>query len=199
MPGWIVGAECWKRTTPILDLGCNAGYEARSLTRWGLSVVAADFSGKALELTRRRTLEAGTCNLDLTRHLPFPDAHFGALAASLSLHYLPWRQTVEILEKVRRCLAPGGHLLACLNSTRDARHAATTKGEIEPHLCLVRGQPKRLFDRGDIDALFFPTWTLEYAGEPRVATGTKRRRGRSSRKSNRRSVGRWPRANSQRL
>lgn len=158
----VLGAN---RGSPVLDLGRGAGYEARSLTRWGFSGVAADFSEKALELTRRRVPEAETRNLDLTRRLPFPDAHFGVVVASLSLHYFPWCQTVEVLEEVRRCLVPGGYLLARLNSTRDVRYAVTPKEEIGPNFYLVHGHPKRLFDREDIDALFPSTWTLEHASE----------------------------------
>jgi ubiquinone/menaquinone biosynthesis C-methylase UbiE len=128
-------------------------------------VVAADFSEKALELTRRRAPGAETRNIDLTHPLPFPDAYFGAVVASLSLHYFPWGQTEKILDEVRRCLVPGGHLLARLNSTKDARYAAATKEEIEPNLYLVKGYPKRLFDREDIEALFSPNWILERATE----------------------------------
>ena len=150
---------------PVLDLGCGAGEDARSLARWGLAVVAADFSEKALEIAGRRVPAAETRNVDLTRGLPFADSSFGVIVASLSLHYFPWPETVEILRDVRRCLAPGGHLLARLNSTRDAYHAAIEKEEIEKNFYLVRGHPKRLFDREDVAALFSPGWTIENASE----------------------------------
>ncbi len=77
------------RNAPILDLGCGAGDDARSLTRWGLEVVAADFSEKALRATRRRAPRAETKNVDLTRGLSFPNDHFAVIIASLSLHYFP--------------------------------------------------------------------------------------------------------------
>jgi len=150
---------------PVLDLGCGAGEDAQCLTRWGFEVVAADFSEKALELTSRRAPEAETKRVDLTDGLPFPDAHFGAIVASLSLHYFPWLETVEILADVRRCLVPGGHLLARLNSKNDAYYAAAPKEEIEPNFHLVNGFPKRLFDRDDVIALFSPDWKIEDAGE----------------------------------
>lgn len=153
------------RDAPVLDLGCGAGEDARSLSRWGFEVVAADFSEKALELTGRRVPEAETRLVDLTRGLPFPDAHFGAIVASLSLHYFPWPKTVEVLEDIRRCLVPGGHLLARLNSTNDARYAAARKEEIEPNYYLVNGSPKRLFDLEDVYALFSPNWAIGDMGE----------------------------------
>ena len=153
------------RDAPVLDLGCGSGEDARSLSRWGFEVVAADFSEKALELTRGRAPEAETERVDLTRGLPFPDGHFGAVVASLSLHYFPWAETVEILEDVRRCLRPGGHLLARLNSTNDRRYAGGRKEEIGPNFYLVAGTPKRLFDRESVDALFAPNWRAEAVNE----------------------------------
>ncbi|WP_166179127.1 class I SAM-dependent methyltransferase [Rubrobacter tropicus] len=146
------------REAPILDLGCGAGYDARTLTRWGFRVVAADFSEKALERTSRLAPKAETKNVDLTRGLPFADSSFGAIVASLSLHYFPWQKTEEILEDARRCLTPDRHLLARLNSTSDAHYTAAQKEEIEPNFYLVDGHPKRLFDRQSVDALFARGW-----------------------------------------
>lgn len=153
------------RSAPILDLGCGAGEDALLLSRWGFGVVAADFSEKALGLAGRRAPEAETGRVDITRGLPFPDAHFGAVVASLSLHYFPWSETVRVLEDVGRCLVPGGHLLARLNSTNDPHYAAARKKEIEPNFYLIDGSPKRLFDRDDVVALFRPDWKMVDAVE----------------------------------
>lgn len=153
------------RHAPILDLGCGTGRDARFLARRGFDVVAADFSEKALEITHRRAPQAETRNIDLTRALPFPEASFGAVVASLSLHYFPWRQTLTILEEIHRCLVPGGSLLARLNSTRDARYAAADKQEVELNFYLIDGHPKRLFDRDGVLALFATGWQLLEATE----------------------------------
>ena len=153
------------RDSPILDLGCGAGEDVLLLSRWGFRVVAVDLSEKALELTRLRAPQAETEHVDLTGGLPFPDAHFGAIVAGLSLHYFPWSKTVEVLEDVRRCLVPGRHLLARLNSTNDPHYAAARKEEIEPNFYLVDGSPKRLFDRDDVVALFSPGWNVESVAE----------------------------------
>jgi ubiquinone/menaquinone biosynthesis C-methylase UbiE len=153
--------------SPVLDLGCGDGRAARFLTERGFSVVATDFSEKALEITRRKAPAAKTQNVDLTRGLPFPDASFGVIVASLSLHYFPWRQTTEILADVRRCLRPGGHLLARFNSTRDPRYRAAEKLPIENNFYLVDGMPKRLFDKQALDALFEKGWKI-LAAEERI-------------------------------
>ena len=153
------------RDAPILDLGCGAGEDARTLTRWGFRVVAADFSEKALEVTGKRAPGARTKNVDLKRGLPFPDDHFQAIVASLSLHYFPWLKTAEIFKDVRRCLTSDGHLLARLNSTRDDHYAAAQKKEIEPNFYLVDDHPKRLFDRKGINEIFARGWDLVSAAE----------------------------------
>jgi ubiquinone/menaquinone biosynthesis C-methylase UbiE len=156
------------RGSPVLDLGCGAGHDARFLTELGLAVVAADFSEEALEITRRMAPAAKTENVDLTRGLPFPDAHFSVIVASLSLHYFPWHQTTSILDDVRRCLQPGGYLLARFNSTRDPHYSAAEKRRIENNFYLVEEMPKRLFDRCDIATLFSAGWDTLTANERRT-------------------------------
>ena len=104
--------------------------------------------------------------MDLTRGLlPFPDARFKVIVASLSLHYFSWHQTIKILDDVRRCLKPGGLLLARFNSTRDPHYSATEKHEIENNFYLVGGMPKHLFDDHDIAILFATGWELLAADE----------------------------------
>ena len=150
---------------PVLDLGCGDGHDARFLTERGFPVIATDFSEKALEITRRTAPAAKTQNVDLTRGLPFPDASFGVIVASLSLHYFPWQQTTEILAEVRRCLQPGGRLLARFNSTRDPRYRAAEKQHIEDNYYLIGGLPRRLLDKQDLDALFEKGWEILAAEE----------------------------------
>jgi ubiquinone/menaquinone biosynthesis C-methylase UbiE len=151
--------------SPVLDLGCGAGQDTLFLTKLGLPVIAADFSEEALRITQRRAPAAKTENVDLTHNLPFPDAGFGLIVASLSLHYFPWHQTARLLEDVRRCLEPGGLLLARFNSTRDPYYSAAEKRQIENNYYLVDGMPKRLFDKHDVDKLFEKSWELLAADE----------------------------------
>jgi SAM-dependent methyltransferase len=153
------------RDVPILELGCGGGQDARYLTELGFSVIATDLSDDALELTRRRAPDANLQKVDLTRGLPFPDSAFRVIVASLSLHYFPWPQTVEIVDDVRRCLKPGGHLLARFNSTRDPHYYVAEKHEVEDNFYLVGGMPKRLFDTKCVDALFEESWEMMEAEE----------------------------------
>lgn len=166
-----------RRGSPVLDLGCGAGQDTRSLLDLGHTVVAADLSEKALEITRRRAPGAKMERVDLTRRLPFPDAHFGVVVASLSLHYFPWHETLRILDDVRRCIEPNGYLLARFNSTHDARYSTVERVKIEENFYLVEGMPKRLFDEASVNALFAKDWkvlavdertTSRYGGEKTI-------------------------------
>lgn len=150
---------------PILELGCGAGLDTRFLIERGFSVIATDFSEEALELTRRSTLTAEVMRLDMTLGLPFSNDEFQAVVASLCLHYFPWRETVEIVGEIHRCLEPGGFLLARVNSTNDEFYAKVKKQEIEPGFHLVDGMPKRLFESESIEALFAERWEIVSAEE----------------------------------
>lgn len=151
--------------TPVLDLWCGVGHDSRFLAERGLPVVAADFSEEALRLTSHAAPEAETKRLDMTFGLPFSDESFRAVAASLCLHYFPWDETVGIADEIHRCLRPGGHLLARFNSTNDEFHRDAEKEEIEAGFYLVKGTPKRLFDRESIEALFAEGWKVVGAEE----------------------------------
>ncbi len=153
----------------ILDLGCGAGHDSRFLAERGFPVVAADFSGEALRLTRHAAPEAETKRFDMTLGLPFSDSEFRAVVASLCLHYFPWDETVRIADEIRRCLEMGGHLFARFNSTNDQFHANAEKKEIEASFYFVGGTPKRLFDREGIEALFGEGWGI--VGIEERATG----------------------------
>ena len=89
--------------------------------------------------------------------MPFCDGAFGAVIASLCLHYFDWATTVAAVAEIRRCLAPSGLLLCRLNSVRDHLHGAGEGEEIEPGFYRQRARyaaSKRFFGSADLDRLF---------------------------------------------
>jgi ubiquinone/menaquinone biosynthesis C-methylase UbiE len=98
----------------ILDAGCGAGPTMAALRKAGASVVGFDVSAAMVDLARQRLgADADLRVADLAEPLPFGDAEFDDVVASLVLHYLEdWSGP---LAELRRVLKPGGRLLVSVN------------------------------------------------------------------------------------
>lgn len=94
----------------ILDAGCGAGPLSEALRAKGAVVTGFDSSAAMVSLARKRLGEdAELFVADLAAPLPFADAEFDDVVASLVLHYLEdWSGP---LAELRRVLKPGGRLL----------------------------------------------------------------------------------------
>jgi SAM-dependent methyltransferase len=94
----------------ILDAGCGSGPLFAALRDRGAIVTGFDKSAGMLELARRRLGDdADLRAAELGGPLPFPDATFDDVTASLLLHYLEdWGPA---LAELRRVLKPGGRLI----------------------------------------------------------------------------------------
>jgi SAM-dependent methyltransferase len=94
----------------ILDAGCGSGPLSAALRDRGAIVSGFDLSAAMIELARAR-LGAGADLVvhDLAEPLPYPDAAFDDVVASLVLHYL--EDWTEPLAELRRVLEPGGRLI----------------------------------------------------------------------------------------
>lgn len=170
--GRSVSADCdpwlerWRsilesaRQENVLELGCGSGRDSRYLTESGFRLIAGDYSPAALETCRQQAPLADVRVLDIRQPLPFGDNQFPVIVASLCLHYFPCFQTVAIMAEIRRCLAPGGFLLARVNSTGDIHHGAAGHPEVEPGLYRVDGELKRFFDQEAVERLVDATWKI---------------------------------------
>lgn len=98
----------------ILDAGCGSGPLSAALRVKGAVVTGVDASAAMVELARRRLgADADVRVADLGAPLPFADAEFDDVVASLVLHYLEdWALP---LAELRRVLTPGGRLLVSVN------------------------------------------------------------------------------------
>lgn len=98
----------------VLDAGCGSGPTFAALRDRGAVVTGIDASAGMLELARRRLgADADLRVADLADPLPFPDAAFDDVIASLVLHYLEdWGPA---LAELRRVLRPGGRLIMSVN------------------------------------------------------------------------------------
>ncbi len=98
----------------ILDAGCGSGPLAAALRDSGAVVTGFDVSAAMIDLARQRL--GGDADLhvaDLASPLPFADAEFDDVVASLVLHYL--EDWAGPLAELRRVLKPGGRLILSVN------------------------------------------------------------------------------------
>jgi ubiquinone/menaquinone biosynthesis C-methylase UbiE len=98
----------------VLDAGCGAGLLAAALRAKGAKVTGFDASPAMVDLAKNRLGEDAAVHVaDLAEPLPFDDAEFDDVIASLVLHYL--RDWTAPLAEMRRVLKPGGRLLLSVN------------------------------------------------------------------------------------
>jgi SAM-dependent methyltransferase len=98
----------------ILEAGCGSAPLSAALRDKGAIVSGFDLSAAMLDLARRRLGDDADLTLaDLADPLPYADAAFDDVVASLVLHYL--RDWTEPLAELRRVLKPGGRLILSVN------------------------------------------------------------------------------------
>lgn len=98
----------------ILDVGCGSGPLTALLRDKGAIVSGFDRSTAMLDLARRRLGDDADLTVgDLAKPLPYDDATFDDVVASLVLHYL--KDWTEPLAELRRVLKPGGRLILSVN------------------------------------------------------------------------------------
>jgi SAM-dependent methyltransferase len=109
----------------ILDAGCGSGPLHAALEARGAAGTGIDSSAGMLRLARQRLgAEASLHLADLREPLPFPDASFDDVVASLVLHYL--EDWASPLAELRRVLRPGGRLIGSVD------HPFHTQAQAEP-------------------------------------------------------------------
>jgi SAM-dependent methyltransferase len=142
---------------PVLELGCGSGRDSSILANAGLTVTGIDRSAQALVEARARVPSGTFYEGDIRDG--FPDIRgFGAILASLVLHYFTWDETAELAQRLWCCLRRGGVLLVRVNSTEDHEYGASGHPEIAANYYLVDGKPKRFFDREGVLRLFAGEW-----------------------------------------
>lgn len=110
---------------PILELGCGSGHDTLTLAEAGFDVISVDLDRMACERARVRVPQAKVLCQDFRQMFAGDTANYGAVVASLSLHYFKWEETVALVHRVRSALAFGGVFLCRLNSTEDHNYGAS--------------------------------------------------------------------------
>lgn len=93
-------------------------------------------------------------NIDITKRLPFNDNEVNVIIADLSLHYFNKEQTKEIINEIKRVLAPGGYLIGRVNSANDKYHIPTDAQTLEENFYYDGKIYKKFFIQDDFQELF---------------------------------------------
>lgn len=149
----------------VLELGCGSGADAMALATMDRIVVACDRNPAAFAECDRGGVSF--VRVDHSRPLPFRGASFDAVVAALSLHYLPWDETLAAFAEVRRVLRPGGVFVFQVNASDDVNFGANGGVEVAPGFRHYEHQPhgdgyKRFFTEADVRAAVASRFAIKH-------------------------------------
>ena len=151
--------------TPIIDLGCGMGNNILYLINMNKKVIACDQSINAINNIKKIFKNVDTMCFNMLDDLPFKDNSCDLIIADLSLHYFKWKDTIKIINEIKRVLKNNGYLIFRVNSIKDKNHGSGSGAIIEKHLYMTNdGLLKRFFDEEDIYR-FFKDFDIEYLNE----------------------------------
>ena len=155
-----------KCSTPILDLGCGSGNDTLYLINKGKKVISCDQSKNAINNIKKNFPEVyDTKCFNMLDGMPFNNNSFDIVIADLCLHYFKEKDTIRLLNEIKRVLTEKGNLIFRVNSINDINHGAGEGKEIEHHLYETKDKRlKRFFDEEDIK-YFFKDFDIEYLNE----------------------------------
>jgi SAM-dependent methyltransferase len=123
-------------------------------TERGYKVISCDISDIALERVKENVPGSQTMAVNMLEGLPFDNSTAKIIIADLCLHYFYWKDTIKIVNEIKRVMIHGGHLLGRVNSTKDTNHGAGQGDIIEENYYVVEGNMKRFFNREQIEMMF---------------------------------------------
>jgi SAM-dependent methyltransferase len=102
----------------VLDIGCGAGVKSKYLSENGLKVVGMDFSEKLIEIAKREVPNINFIVGDIYE-LDSYQSKFDAVFAQAVLLHIPKGKVMEVLEKFKNKLNPGGILYLAVKEVKD--------------------------------------------------------------------------------
>ncbi|MDA1275453.1 MAG: class I SAM-dependent methyltransferase [Verrucomicrobia bacterium] len=149
--------ERWKCHFPpagglALDLGCGAGLDTESLTRFGFQVTAIDFAEEAVSLSRKRNPQATHYVIDIRNGIGLPKNAYSIAVANLSLHYFSEIQTRSIIGEIHQLLEHCG-LFAFRVNAEDDRNSGNSAKTAAWNLVEVDGVEKQFFTKEKVLSL----------------------------------------------
>ncbi len=119
---WQEGTDTFLSFLPkgasILDVGCGAGVKTAYLSMKGYQATGVDFSEKMIEIAKRNLPGIEFNVLDMYELDTYRKVFDGVFAQASLLH-IPKARVMEVLEKMKNTLHPGGCLYVAVKSSTD--------------------------------------------------------------------------------
>ena len=142
------------KDSEILDLGCGIGADTLYLIERGYSVLSCDFSKEALKSIGDNIPNSKTMYLNMLEKFPIDNDTYSLIIADLSLQYFNNKDTIHIMNEIKRILKTDGILLARVASVNDFNFGAGVGEELEKNFYFEGDYTKRFFDLEDVNKYF---------------------------------------------
>ena len=112
--------------TKILEFGCNYGGSSIIAAHLGAEVTGVDIDPENIALAKRNADQYGLTekpaflHVPDTRELPFDTGSFDTIICNSVFEYVDPEMLDDVLVEIKRCLAPGGHLVITGTASRIA-------------------------------------------------------------------------------
>lgn len=119
----------------ILDSGCGSGYLSAHLAKQAKNVVGTDFADSFVMLCKKKYSSVANLSFevhDVTKQMPFPDAHFDCVVSKMVLQYV---QTIDIFaQESARVLKSRGKVVVIVDHPFNTQFyfAQAVAGKINP-------------------------------------------------------------------
>jgi SAM-dependent methyltransferase len=147
-----------------IDIGCGNGANVPVLLGYGYNVCVCDYSKNAIDAIKKN-FSVDAMIVDIRKGLPYVENQFDLGIADLSLHYFGERDTIFIINEIKRVVKRTGLILIRVNSVNDIEFGFGRGHEIERNFFVDNGKNKRFFDHQDIDFYFGKQFQIEKAIE----------------------------------
>lgn len=112
----------------VVDLGCGPGRDTLFLAKQGFQVVAIDRSPEAIQQLQFQVARLALQNVQAICHnletVTFPDPSYHLINMANVLHFLSKEPAIELLNRVKAVLCPGGRVTIQAFTTEDVLYPA---------------------------------------------------------------------------